>query len=344
MSPVSLALALVPLLALAGATADGPAYEIDVADVSSAPDACPSQSEVAETLESHLPGIVARASHEPGPNLLRLAFTLSPEGVARVTMTDATGALRLERELDLPKSEGGGPGHSVSRERTACAALADTVALIVERYMRHLGYHEPPPPSLVTPTTPRSLGPPPPVTPARPDAAARLGLGVSARPPWGASWRFEPGLVAAVRLRHLELGGSLAVGLSGDQAVPMSDGTLTLMTYPARVSAGWALPLSARVSLIPAVAGGVDVVQAETRGIDKTRRSTALEPSAEIGVTALWAVTQRVWVELHTFGGVDIRPEEFQVTGSTGQLTDVFMTPRVYTRLGVDFGVFLGKN
>jgi hypothetical protein len=341
MSPVSPALALVPLLALA--TTEAPAYEIDVADLSNAPDACPSQGEVAETLEAHLPGIVARASHEPGPNLLRLAFTLSPEGVARVTMTDATGALRLERELDLPKSEGGGPGHSASRERTACAALADTVALIVERYMRHLGYHEPPPPSLVTPTPPQAPGPPP-VKPARPDAAARLGLGVSARPPLGASWRFEPGLAAAVRVRHVELGVALAVGLPADQAVPMSDGTLTLMTYPARVTAGWALPLSARVSLIPALAGGVDVVQAETRGIDKTRRSTALEPSAEMGVTALWALTQRVWVELHTFQGVDIRPEEFQVTSSAGQLTNVFMTPRVYTRLGVDFGVFLGKK
>jgi hypothetical protein len=350
MAPVPLALALVPLLALVGgATADAPAYEIDVADISNAPDACPSQEQVADILDVRLPGILTRPGHEPGPNLLHLSLSLSPEGVARITMTDATGALRLERDLALPKSEGEKAGRPTVRDRSACATLADTVALIVERYMRHLGYHEPPPPALVAPTPPLPAPPSPPSTPAVPqrfDARARLGAGLSARPPWRASWRLEPGVTGALRFRYLELAASVAAGLPVDQPVPMSDGTgtLKLTTFPARLSVGWALPVGARASVVPAVAGGLDLVLAGTTGIDKTRRSAAVEPTIEAGATALLAVTRRIWADLHVFQGIDVRPEEFQVTNAAGQMTTLFMTPRSYTRLGVDFGVFLGKN
>ncbi len=348
MSPVPPALALVSLLALSGgATADAPAYEIDLTDVATTPDTCPSQDQLAETLDAHLPGIVARPGRDPSATVLHLAFTLSPEGVARVTMTDATGALRLERELDLPKSEGG-PTHPVGRERSACAAVADTVALIVERYMRHLGYREPPPPALVAPPPPppRPPEPPPAAPPRRVDRAARLGVGISARPPWRAPWRVEPGLTGAVRVRHLEIAISAAFGLPGQQSLPAADGpgTLKLTTYPARLAIGWALPLGARLSLVPAVIAGLDVVRAETQGIDKTRRSAAVEPTLEAGATALVTLTRRIWIDAHAFQGLDVRPEEFEITGASGQPTNAFMTPRVYTRIGVDFGVFLGKN
>jgi hypothetical protein len=347
MSPVSPALALVSLLALAGgATADAPAYEIDLTDVANAPDACPSQDQLAEAIDAHLPGLVARPGREPGgARVLHLTFTLSPEGVARIAMTDATGAPRLERDLDLPKSEGG-PGHPVDRERTACAAVADTVALIVERYMRHLGYREPPPPALVAPPAPPPPAPPPAQPPRRADRAARLGVGLSARPPWRAPWRFEPSLAAAVRYHHLEVAASAAVGLSGQQSLPAADGpgTLKLTTYPARLAVGWALPLGARLSLVPSLAAGLDVVLAQTQGIDKTRRSAAVEPTLEGGMTALVVLTRRIWIDAHAFQGMDVRPEEFEITGASGQVTNAFMTPRVYTRIGVDFGVFLGKN
>ena len=347
MSPVPPAFAFVSLLALAGgAPSDAPAYEIDLPDVANAPDACPSQDQLAEALDAHLPGIVARPGRDSSATVLRLAFTLSPEGVARVAMTDATGALRLERELDLPKSEGG-PSHPGGRERSACAAVADTVALIVERYLRHVGYREPPPPALVAPPPPPPPpAPPPPSTPRRADQAARLGVGISARPPWRAPWRVEPGLAAAVRYRHLEVALSAAFGLPGQQSLPSADGpgTLKLTTYPARLAVGWALPLGARLSLVPAVVAGLDVVRAETQGIDKTRRSAAVEPTLEAGATALVALTRRIWIDAHAFEGLDVRPEEFEITGASGQLTNAFMTPRVYTRIGVDFGVFLGKN
>ncbi|HEX4406400.1 MAG TPA: hypothetical protein VH560_16290, partial [Polyangia bacterium] len=89
---------------------------------------------------------------------------------------------------------------------------------------------------------------------------------------------------------------------------------------------------------------GLDVVLAQTQGIDKTRRSAAVEPTVEAGATVLVTLTRRIWIDAHAFQGLDVRPEEFEITSASGQATNAFMTPRVYTRLGVDFGVFLGKN
>jgi hypothetical protein len=173
----------------------------------------------------------------------------------------------------------------------------------------------------------------------------RLGVGVAARLPFGAPWRLEAALTGAVRIGRLEIGALAGGGLSADQSVPMSagKGTLTLRMLPARLSLGWPLALGRRLALVPALAGGFDLVIAETHGIDMTRRSSALEPIVEAGVRAVLALTRRVWVDLQAFQGVDIRPEQFTVQEPGGDAT-VFVTPRTYTRLGVDFGVYFGKN
>jgi hypothetical protein len=348
MSPVSWAVALLLLSALlASANVDAPAYEIDVADVSTAAGTCPTQDQLAEALEARMPGVVARGGHEPGPNLLHLGLGLSPDGAARVTMTDATGALRLERELALPKGAAGPTGGPREpHERTgACAAIAETVALIVERYMRHIGYRDLPPPALLETKAPATPPQPPAAPPARPRAAGRLGLGLAMRLPYQASWRFEPQLTGALRLGHVELAATMAAAWAVAQDVPMSTGkgTLTLRSFPARLAVGWPLPLGERVTVIPTLGGGIDVVLAETRGIDVTRRSAAVEPTLEGGVRAVAAITRRVWIDVHAFQGIDLRPEEFIVTLPSGP-ERVLLTPRAYTRLGVDFGVFLGKN
>jgi hypothetical protein len=346
MSAVSWALVLLPLSALlAGAPADAPPYEIDLADVSNAPDACPTQDQLAEALEARMPGVVARGAREPNPNLLRLGLAMSPEGVARVTMTDAAGAPRLERDLDLPKSGAAAPNGT--RERAgACGALAETVALIVERYMRHLGYHEPPPPALVEPTRPPPPPPPPPPAPRPPGGPGRLGVSLAARLPYAAPWRVEAGLTGAERVGPVDVTATLGAALPEDQGIPTSagKGTLRLRTFPARLALGFAVRVGRRLALVPAVAGGFDLVLAESRGIEMTRRSTAIEPTLEAGLRAVTAVTQRIWIDLQAFQGIDVRPEDFRVTDSMGTDRNVLLTPRTYTRVGVDFGVYLGKN
>jgi hypothetical protein len=353
MAPVPWALVLVPLAALLGGAPGGapayePSYEIDVADVSNAPDACPSQDQLAEALGARMPGVVAPRAAPGNPtavaplNPLHLSVTLTPEGAARITMTDATGALRLERDLELPGSAAtpSAPARPPRERGAACATFAETIALIVERYMRHIGYHEPPPPALV------EASPPPPAPPPLPRRGARLGLGASARPPHGRPWQLEPELSAGLRLEHLDVSASFAFGLPVDESIPMSSGTGTfrLWSLPFRLAVGWALPFGAHASLTPAVAGGADIVFGGTRGIGQTRQSSALEPTIEAGATARMALTRRVWIDLHAFQGIDLRPEEFSVnTASSGTVT-LLMTPRTYTRIGLNFGVFLGKN
>jgi hypothetical protein len=335
-------------LLLLNAADDAP-YEIDVGDVSGAPEACPSQDLVAEALAARMPGVVARPGREPGPNTLRLGLTISGEGVARVTMTDASGTLRLERDLDLPKSGAGANGHArpAPHDRGgACAALADTIALIVERYMRHIGYHEPPPPALVEPPPPPP--PAPPVAAPQPSGRGwRLGIGMMARPPVSAPWRLEPELLAAVGLGPVEVLLSAGVGLPHADTVPTAPGPggrFTWMAVPVRLAAGWALPLGRRLVLVPSLGGGLDLVLAKTTGIGQTRRSSALEPVVEGGVSAILRLTRRIWIDLRAFQGIDLRPEDFYVTtGGTPPSVTLFMTPRTYTRIGVDFGVYLGK-
>jgi hypothetical protein len=346
MSPVSWTVALWSLSALLGAApADAPPYEIDVSEIASGADACPSQTELAEALESHMPGVVAHGAREPGTSLLRLGLTLSPDGLVRVTMTDAAGALRLERELDLPKS-GAGPS---ARDRAACAALAETVTLIVERYMRHIGYHEPPPPALVAPPMPREP-PPPPAPPSPPPRApwiqGRLGLGLAARLPYLSSWRIEPQLTGGVRFGQLDVSALVGVALLTTEDVPMTSGqgALRLRTIPVRGTLGWTVPIGARLALVPSVAGGVDVVRAETHGIDQGGRSSAAEPMAEAGLRLLAQLTRRVWIDAFAFQGLAIRPETFSVKDAKMVDIPIFTTPRVYTRVGVDFGIYLGKN
>jgi hypothetical protein len=337
------------LAALLAFADDAPAYEIDVGDVSGASDACPSQDLVAEALAARMPGVVARPGREPGPSVLRLGLIMRGDGVARVTMTDASGTLRLERDLELPKSGGPGAARPAPHDRSGtCAALADTIALIVERYMRHIGYHQPPPPAVIEPPP----APPPPPAPSPPPSGPglRFGVGFSARPPVNAPWRLEPGLLASISLGPIDLGASVSLGLPRDQAVPpipgttMAGGTFSWMDVPIRVTAGWALPLGRRVVLLPTVGAGADLVLARTTGIGQTRRSLAVEPVVEGGAAAVFQLTRRVWIGLRAMQGVDLRPEEFFVTtGGTPPNVTLFMTPRTYTRLGVDFGVSLGK-
>src|SRR5450631_4066296 len=123
-------------------------------------DGCPSPHQLAEALSAHLPGMVLPLGHATGPTTLRL-------GVA----TDAAGTMRL----DLSDPEGGPLLHrwlpATDRARAGdCPALAETAALIVERYWHEVGYDVPleTPNASPKPPPPKATAPPPPPPKAAP--------------------------------------------------------------------------------------------------------------------------------------------------------------------------------
>ncbi len=150
-----------------------PAYAIAILMTAGPDDGCPSPHQLADALSAHLPGMVLPLGHATGPTTLRL-------GVA----TDAAGAMRL----DLSDPEGGPLLHrwlpATDRAHAGdCPALAETAALIVERYWHEVGYDvpletpnaspkppppkatappPPPPPKVVPPPPPPKVAPPPP--------------------------------------------------------------------------------------------------------------------------------------------------------------------------------------
>src|SRR5450755_132145 len=128
-------------------------------------DGCPSPHQLADALSAHLPGMVLPLGHATGPTTLRL-------GVA----TDAAGAMRL----DLSDPEGGPLLHrwlpATDRARAGdCPALAETAALIVERYWHEVGYDVPleTPNASPKPPPPKATAPPPPTPKVAPPPVAR---------------------------------------------------------------------------------------------------------------------------------------------------------------------------
>jgi len=111
--------------------------------------ACPASRPVTEALAARLPGAVLPPGQAARPGMVRLAIAVDATGV-RIDLADPDGVPLLHRTLP-PR----GPGE--------CAALADTIALIIERYWREVGFDAPP---LQPPAPPPT--PPPPPPPAAP--------------------------------------------------------------------------------------------------------------------------------------------------------------------------------
>jgi len=114
---------------------------------------CPAPRQVTDALIARLPGVVLPHGQTARPGMLRLAVATDSGGSIRLDLADPDGAPLLHRVLAVTR----GPGE--------CAALADTIALIIERYWREVGYDAPPTPPPAAPTPPPSPAPPPPPAP-----------------------------------------------------------------------------------------------------------------------------------------------------------------------------------
>jgi hypothetical protein len=143
------------------AVALAPAYAIAILMTAGPDDGCPSPRQLAEALSAHLPGMVLPLGHATGPTTLRLGVATDAAGAMRLDLSDPEGGPLLHRWL--PATERAHAGD--------CPALAETAALIVERYWHEVGYDVPleTPNTSTKPPTPKATAPPPP--PPAPKAA-----------------------------------------------------------------------------------------------------------------------------------------------------------------------------
>jgi hypothetical protein len=144
---------LLPLLLLADQPRIPDSHTIVVSVVPE--QACPGPRQVTEALAVRLPGVVLPLGQPARPGMVRLAVAVDATGI-RIDLADPEGAPLLHRVLSVAR----GPGE--------CAALADTIALIIERYWREVGYDAPP----LQPLAPPAPPPPPPPPPTPPPAPA----------------------------------------------------------------------------------------------------------------------------------------------------------------------------
>jgi hypothetical protein len=132
--------AILALAVLAGAPARAaPALKVEVPAAG-----CPRRRDVVASLEACLPGVTRTGAGAGNMRRLQVEATDVP-GVVQLRLFDDREVVALERRLGGAASSGGG----------GCEALAEAVALVVDRYLREIGYR---PPAASVPPTPE---PPP---------------------------------------------------------------------------------------------------------------------------------------------------------------------------------------
>jgi hypothetical protein len=309
---------------------------------SSATSECPAPAQIAASLNALVPGVAPEA--RPGAPLalaggLRLVIASSADGGGdvRIDLYDAQGAVALHRVLPGPP-RGRAPD---------CPALAETVALIVDRYLHDVGYEVPPLPPPAAPPLPAPVAgppqverapvaPPPPPAPAAPSAIWRVGLAASGR--LGDAGGLDGDADLAVGLESggdgHRWGGRLSFGYAPAAEARWSDKTGTLHRLPARFGVFLSLPAGPG-RLEPGLGGGVDVLLVSAQGPGTTGGvGSHLSPFGDLAFSYLIPLTQRLYTRALSRVALSV-PYVFK--DLAGQ--SVWGTPRVYGEAGVELGL-----
>ncbi len=317
---------------------------------SSATTDCPSPEQLGHALAALTPGLIGPATTPPAapgaaptPASLRLAVTSSPEGDVRVDLLDPQGETLLHRVLPAPP-----------RGRTPdCPALADTVALIVDRYLHDVGYEAPP-----LPPPPKPAPPPPPTEAAQPTTITSPAPGVR-EPPGapagpGVTWRL--GLVASGRLGDAggaDGDGGLAIGVeSGGPGMRLgarlsagiaptaearwvrqrASQTASLRRLPFRVGGYFVVPAGPG-QLEPGLGVGVDLLLVSSAGGEvAAERHTA--PFGDASLAYAISLMRPVYLRVLSRAALAV-PYDFKTLAGT----QVWGTPRGYGELSVELGL-----
>jgi hypothetical protein len=305
-----------------------PAYAVVVAAPSGPDQGCPSPRQITDALMARIPAVVVSGSEASTPGMLRLSVTggtgTSP---LSIELTDQGGEARLYRNLTLAER---GRGND-------CPALAETVALIVDRFLHDLGYEAPltlPPPLKAPPSD--NLARAPPRTPA---GSGRLDLFA------GGFWRgastedsdVEVGLGLGFErgLGGRRLSATFSGGISSERsAVTADESNATLRRLPVRF--GLFVPLPAgQGQLEPGVRLGLDFLftSLSAKNGASAESHVHASPSGELVLAYRIAMARRLFVRFSVSGGAGI-PYNFMTSAKMRE----FGQPRFYAKSGLELG------
>ncbi|HEY6478184.1 MAG TPA: hypothetical protein VI456_16515 [Polyangia bacterium] len=346
------------------AAALAPAYAIAILMAAGPDDGCPSPHQLAEALSAHLPGMVLPLGHATGPTTLRLAVTTDAAGAMRLDLSDPEGGPLLHRLLPASERAKGGD----------CPALAETAALIVERYWHEVGYDvpietpaapKPPPPKATSPppSPPKPAPPPPPPSPPpRPEAPpptveARPSPRRPAEPPseplpppawWigagaggvlsGSGERTGAASLAIGVERPVfrrRLGLRLSAGVETGISTDWMTGHANIRQFPVRM--GVYLPFTLGLGrLEPGIGVDLDVISvAFSHG---TTSSTEMRATPGADAALAWALPlpHDVYIRIYAQAGVEV---PYQLVTALKDTT-IFTSPRFDLLLGLELGVW----
>lgn len=331
-----------------------PAYAIAILMPAGPDEGCPSPRQIGDALGAHLPGMVLPLGHAIGPTTLHLAVTTDAAGALRLDLTDPDGGPLLHRWL--PATEHGHGGD--------CPALAETAALIVERYWHEVGYDvaieapsPPPEPPAPAPTAPvekasakpsakptavvvKPRGPPPsppaPLPPPRWWIGAGAGgrLGDASTRDGSASIAFTVERPIGPRRVGLRLSAATNPGVTYQWSTDTSTDHATLRQFPVRMGAYLAVPLGPG-QLEPGIGIDLDVISAVT---DIPGSRTHLSGSPGVDGAVGWAVLFRPGLYLRLLGDAGAEVPYHFVTAPNQ--TPFWSTPRFYLDLGLELGLW----
>ncbi|HEY0708147.1 MAG TPA: hypothetical protein VGG33_15185 [Polyangia bacterium] len=304
---------------------------------------CPSTSSVESALLARIAGAVVSFDRVAEFRALVLGLAPLPANAgAELTLTDVDGRVRLRRQLSRT-------GISSKRaDQSDCDALAETAALIVERYLAELDQPQLDLASAVTPVpvVVRPASPPPP-----PRAVWSLGLGNQYAVGEVGAGAFDLGLRLSRTLgarraffASLRAGAGLSHDPILDEARAGYRGRAKLQRFPAELGVGWRRS-EGRVQ--PQLSAGFasDVTWVEAVGEDGRRMSQWLaSPQAILEAAAQLSVTSRVYLRLSAAAVSQlVRYEFFSSPAPLPGQDPVFALParRVQARLALEVGFSL---
>jgi len=295
-------------------------------------DDCPASTDVAAAIAARLPNVpvTAGASASAPAPARGLRLQLQPAAAPgtpslEVVLSDGGGQTLLRRSLPDPRPP----------RPADCAALAETIALIVDRYLADVATAPAAAPAVGTSVRDApfaSEG-----TPEPPTDIALVG---------GGAWRsngdalegFETSLGIDLQraARERGAGASLTIGIAPRAEGRWSTGRATLRRIPIRL--GTYLSLAAGPGrLEPGLNLGLDVLLVDAHATDATPRS---QGNASPNVEASIAYRLRGGIYFARGAAAAGLAVPYRLTGLGGDSDGAVGTPRTYIRIGVETGFY----